>query len=627
MSYQHRTPHIMKKTKTVSIPSNLLFFDTETNQEVSPDDPNTQRNTLWFGYALAYRMEDNKKTRASKVRFNNVDTFWKFVVSRLDKNRPLYVFAHNLCFDYTIMDGWEVHEDYGFTTSYAVLESTPFILQLSHENGKAILVDTFNYWKTSLADIGASIGYPKGIMPETKEDTKAWNEYCYRDVEVLSEMVSRLMQYLKDTQLGSFGVSAPAIAFNIFKTSFMNHDIYLHDRPRVLKLERDAYYGGLVNNFYVGKIANKKTYWVDVNSLYPYVMKLPLPTKMIGNVTDCQPSELLTHLDEVEGIAEVLLESKDDPYPRRYNGRLCETVGRVATYLAGPELRRGLEKGHIKHVRHASLYEVDTIFSDFVDHFWNERCITKAKGDTVGNLFAKLIMNSLYGRFGMKGRHYEPYSLDYLTELYAEEGKEVPKCYKVKGFQPPISALSNTWRPMGLRASVKLRYLDGMLEVERSTGEHAQSFVAISAFVTAYAREYLRELIAIAGRHEVHYCDTDSLFTTERGYQRLVAKRLINPNELGKLKLEGIADSCTFNGPKDYIFGGIIKRKGIRKNAKQLSDKIFEQDQFEGIKSIMKRGCKPFIDVRKVNKRLAREYSKGRVTTSGRVEYFRMSDW
>lgn len=623
----HRIPHIMKMGKIVSNPTNIMVFDTETKSEPIPDDPLVSRQTLWFGFATHFRLIDGRLMRRTKCRFTTPSAFWEYLESKLDKDKPLRVYAHNINFDFTIVDGWEAITNRGFETSYAVLEPSPFILSLRHDRGKVEFIDTFNYWKSSLEEMGKSIGLDKLPFPPEDATREQWDEYCYRDVEVLVRMLTNLMEYLRSNELGSLGVSAASLAFSVFKTSFMKHEIFLHDRNKALQLERFCYHGGLVNNWVIGKPPKVKVYWLDVNSLYPSTMLNDLPVKMVRDVTNVDRNGLVQAMGKDKACAWVLLEDRLNTYPKKIDGRLCEVKGRCEVYLCGKELDEAIQRKAVKHCVYASIYETAPIFKEFVEYFWEERKKAKAKGDTVQNILAKLIMNSLYGRFSMHGRRYVEWNADYLEEIYREAGREMPQEYKKRGFQPAVTQVCESWRPAGLGHNVKLRYVNGKLEMELSTGEHASSFCAISSFVTSYARSYLRELIAIAGQDQVYYCDTDSIFCSRVGYQRLLQAGTINPDELGKLKLEGVSEHAIFRGPKDYEFGEAVKRKGIKKRAKQLTENCFEQDQFEGIKSVLARGGSCYIDVRRTVKTLARTYTKGTVKSNGRVEPFVLNDW
>lgn len=623
---KHRVQHIMSSRVRDGQPSNFVFFDNETFDQLKGSNPRLQQQILWFGWCYAFRYEQGKITREKRFRYTKTKDFWAFIESRLDQCRTLYVLAHNLKVDFTWNNGWLEPEERNWESTYNILEDPPMMLTYKVKGCKVVFLDTFNYWKCSVDDMGQSIGLQKLKMPKKDASKEDWDNYCFRDVEILAKQVTSLLDFLEEKDLGAFGISAPTISLNIFRKRFMNHEIFLHDRNAVLKLERDCYYGGLVNNFYVGKVYNQRTYWIDVNSLYPYVMLKSYPVKLLDERKDVSPEyfKTLSRLDNL--CATVIIEDQTNVYPKKHNGRLCDVQGKYITSLCGVELERAIKQRSIKWVKHCSTYEMQPIFYSFINYMWKLRSEYKAGGERVKEQLVKLFMNSLYGKFGMKGHTWRNFSIAALEEYYSLENAKVPSVYYRVGFKPTITVNSCNWHAMGLRRPIKLRYNAGALEMQFPTGEHSQSFCAIAAFVTSYARDYLRSLIRIAGQDNVYYCDTDSLFLNETGYQTLSKKGYISSTELGKLKLEGTAMNCVFNGPKDYVFDAIVKRKGIRKNAAINCQGDFVQDQWEGINSVLKRGGKPYIEIKRIVKHLNRKYTKGTVLTSGKVMPFMLNE-
>jgi hypothetical protein len=128
---------------------------------------------------------------------------------------------------------------------------------------------------------------------------------------------------------------------------------------------------------------------------------------------------------------------------------------------------------------------------------------------------------------------------------------------------------------------------------------------------------YLQQLINQAGKHNVFYCDTDSLFINDQGLANL--KQLIKPGVLGKLKLEWSSDDVEIHGLKDYRVGSLVKIKGIRRNAVKIDDNTYRQAMFQGFKGALKKGLVDQQMVYYVDKHLTREYKKGTVTATGAI--------
>lgn len=616
-----RVAHVMKPIKDTTCPSNFLFFDTETRGQINRDNPQSVNHYLWFGYALAFRLEKGKRTRLEECRFESAQDFWEFLLRRCSKQRPLYVFAHNMTFDLTIVDFWYQADPLGITINYAVFDDPPFVLNCSYKDSKIIFLDTLNYWRTSLKMLGESVGLPKLDMPLRIKPQKQWDTYCRRDTEIIALAVEEYIKYIHEHELGPFSVTQASQSMKAFKHRFMKHPIYVHTNDEVLSVERDGYYGGLVHCYFVGRV-RQKLYKLDVNSLYPAMMLNNMPTKLIATFKTAPLANLRSWTSEHGVIAQVLLDSKKEPFPYRTKYKLYERVGKFFTTLCGPELERAINFNNIVgNASLVSIYEMAPIFTDFVQFFWSERQRFKRAGNATYEYFCKVFMNSLYGKFGQRGYDWIDLNIESIKQLYDTFNVAIPNEYHRQGFQPEISWSQRRWYPLGLTEGVEIRGLSGKVQIRLPRGEHYESCPIIAAYVTSYGRERLRELVRLAGNQSVYYVDTDSLIVNHRGYLRLKKAGEIDPNKIGKLKLEEVADYAEFWNPKHYVFGRTETIKGIRKDAIKIGDKDYLQNQFEGIRSIMRRDPKPYIKIEWIEKQLVSEFDKGIVTPSGWVNY------
>src|SRR5262249_7552443 len=110
-------------------------------------------------------------------------------------------------------------------------------------------------------------------------------------------------------------------------------------------------------------------------------------------------------------IADVEIQTNANRYPLRYDGRLCFPVGRFRTVLPQPELQAALSAGDIVNVYAACVYDGANIFADYVDYFYDKRMMFEAEGNKAFSFMFKIMLNSLYGKFGQSGRVYETIGL------------------------------------------------------------------------------------------------------------------------------------------------------------------------------------------------------------------------
>jgi hypothetical protein len=633
----------MKNLKTSDLPINLLFFDTETKGEVNRKNPSESFHRLWFGFVEAYYLRSDVISKYDCTYFCSSDQFWKFLKSRLTKKSPLYVFAHNLPFDLTIVDFWHETEQEDYALNFAILEDPPTILSLKHCDRKVVFLDTLNYWRQSLAQLGESLKMPKLTMPSYDAKFEKWELYCRNDTQIISKAIRELFAYITINDLGGFGMTAPSQAMRAFKRRFLKHQIFIHDNEKVLEMERESYYGGLVHNYYVGKIEDQSIYHFDVNSLYPAMMMHMFPVKYVFKEKTPLLKQLADNLMNFGACARVLIQSQTRPYPVRWSGeqlpknvlfeepqellfanrrgKLNETVGTYVTTLAGPELMDGLQMGDVKHVFEICYYEMKPIFIDYVDFFWEERKKAKKEGNYVKDQFAKLLLNSLYGKFGQNAFEWIDLNLENLRLWYRLNGLDFPKEYSESNCIPSIQYGERDWYPKDSNTPIRLKWIGPVVQMRMPLGEHYESSPIVAAYVTSYGRSYMRYLRNLAGIGNVYYIDTDSLFVNVNGRNRLQRSGMLSDTKLGFLKQEGIYNKMEFNGPKDYVTPKEVKLKGIRKDAIPIGDNEFMQNQFEGLKSIMSRDPQPFITIKWITKQLQRHFTKGTIKKSGWTNY------
>ncbi len=173
-------------------------------------------------------------------------------------------------------------------------------------------------------------------------------------------------------------------------------------------------------------------------------------------------------------------------------------------------------------------------FAPYIDQFWREREAAKASGDVLGGLFAKLIMNSLYGKWAANPDNYREYRIH-----TREDGALL--CDPKSDYEYNFAGELGPWllgdKPLPAH---KMRYYN----------------VATGASITGYVRAMLWR--AIHSSEGVIYCDTDSIAVRRAGAAVSLGERL------GQWKHEGDFDRAGIAGKKLYIFRGKSDGAGHR---------------------------------------------------------------
>lgn len=207
-------------------------------------------------------------------------------------------------------------------------------------------------------------------------------------------------------------------------------------------------------------------------------------------------------------------------------------------------------------------FKEQNIFDKYVETMYQMRLKYK-KGSPL-NLLAKLLMNSLYGKFAMKPYH----SVVGMYNTSTEEGRQqLQDMMKSHGetFQDFFEIGDYT---VVVRKNVSNITYDHKTEMYNGSDVN----IAIGSAITAGGRYYLAPL-RLSKEHTLYYSDTDSLVV-----DKPLDPRLINL-EIGFFKLEYIIRRAVFLAPKVYGFvteegETVIKVKGVSK--KEVSSMTIE---------------------------------------------------
>lgn len=593
-----RFPHYLKANSQQERPSNAIFVDTETRSK-RLDDKRTEA-VLWFGFGCyTRRLKDGKWSAGDWLKFSKAGQFWDWVEMQARPKTKLYIYAHNLGFDGLVLRIFGEMEARGYTITRLILDDPPTSITFRKDKITIQVVDTLNHYRMPLEQLGDEMGIAKLDMPEQTAPKAEWDEYCKRDVEVIRQAMLVWWDMVYQGDLGNYQVTIASQAMTAFRHRFMPVPVFIDANVEALELARACYKGARTECFWLGE-SEDRYYTVDVNSMYPWVMRdAELPYKLIGHYRRFGVDDLGRLLEDYSMCAEVEIDTDEPAYPFHYDGKLIFPVGRFTAFLTSKEVEYALSKNHIREVRQVALYDRAILFKEYVGYFYNLRQDYNDRGNKAFGFVCKIMLNSLYGKWGQNGRKWEEYERAEFSRF---------------GVWDYFDATNDE--------SYRFRQIGRIIQRLEKDGESRESHPAIAAHITANARLFLWELINRAGRANVLYCDTDSLIVTQKGLDRLAG--YMDEKTLGKLKLEGTADYLSIRGLKDYKFGDKQRIKGVKRKAIEIAPGVYEQDQFRGFTGWLASGDVERVVITRVQKHMKRNYSKGILTESGWIRPLRL---
>jgi hypothetical protein len=593
MSSIYRKSHCLKREKTLTIPRNLLFFDTETTQTILPNG--SIKQTLKLGWVCYWRRSYGRNlTKTEWFYFEKPEQFWEFVYTHTERKQKLWIMARNIVFDFTVVSGWKHLRLADFKLKFFHNTGTTTIITVKSKQGSIVFLDTMNWFVESLQKTGERLGIPK-LKIDFKTCTKEYlSIYCKRDVEIEIENFKRFISFLQDNTISRLCYTKGSTAMSAYLFSHYYKRIYIHNNKEAIDLERSSYKGGRTECFYLGDLENGDYYIVDVNSLYPYVMREhDYPVKYKKIYSRLSISTLIELLSNNSVVAECLINTNEPVYAVR-SGRTIFPIGKFWTVLTTPELLYAIEHEHIVEVKKAVVYEQSSIFTGYVDRFYALRQKFKAQDNSEYEDLCKKMLNSLYGKFGQKA--------DVWTKIGVcpNEPDRVELCFRA-----------------GINGMRQIRYLLGEIFELEGYQEAYNSFPAIPAHVAAYGRLHLYELMKQAGHKNYYYCDTDSLIVNAKGLSNL--ENQLDNVKLGSLKLVETIESMTIRGLKDYSTQTKTVIKGIRRNAVEISKGVYQQESWPSFKGLLRKKSPNTYIVDTITKTLSRTYTKGLVQADGSI--------
>jgi len=584
---------VLPSNHRVRYPFRIVYFDTETRF-----NPDLEEQEHRFRLAVACRQDYVEGTPAGRSEwkvFKHTFDLWQWVDSLVPQRRTVWVCAHNMDFDAAASKCLSSLAALGWKVEFWAISWTTWLVTMRKGSRRLKLVDTLSLFRSSVERLGERVGIPKLKMPDPAEPDSVWEEYCKRDVEVLKLTVERFMEYLVEYDLGSLCLTMPSQALTTYRHKFCQGDVVIHHFSELQRIEREAYYGGRTEAFFIGEVPKSPIWYLDVRGMYAWILRdKELPIRFVCKVNSPTTRDVNQFLRGKMVIARVRVKLPWPCLPFRCE-KVIFPVGEFDVTIPDPEFRYVWEMGWVKKVYFLLVYDKSRPFAPYAEYFCEEREKAKSAGDKFWDKSTKLYLNSLYGKFGQMNPIYKVVDCPYRN---------------IFGVEEMVSTATG-------KVSLQMTFA-GKTWVKIGEEPAWWTFFPICATVTSYARMRLWELIIKAGRDHVFYCDTDSVFVDRTGFERL--KGELEKEGIGALEVEGVEDKMRIYGAKDYEFGSKRVLKGVPLASQEIDEGTYAFISFRRFRTRLRSGdFEALWQETKIRSRQG-EYDKGIVTPSGWVE-------
>ena len=578
----------LKFNHGVETPRSVWYVVPETN--ISSSDVRKGITYYELKRVHAAHVVYRREKRITEFTIENPIELWNLISSRCGQKMKAWLFVGEPYFELDLLGFWKLIDEGRITFRASdslkandetnkrfrgtiCLNSSPFFAHCKLDNKSLTIVSIDNYgekltalqkelartWKVSRkksgetvteynhfkACLAANVNYFDALFSVWKErDIGCWQTTA-------SKLAMRAYQHHLTKRNNELWHNETNNEHRMLAQKFTQKHprlqvITFHDDNELKKFERQAYFGGEAQLFYVGQW-EKPCYYVDVKSFYPWIAsQYELPYCLERVEEKATLGWLTNQLECYEAIAEVLITGPNSEYPvrvplekirRREAGVqtydehcVIYPEGKYWTTLTSLELRDAIEKGFVKDVGRVALYKKGFVLRDFMNEWLRIREEAERTNNDALVVIAKMIANSLIGKFGQR------------SPSWKDEPNEVPptnwgEYWKVN------------WEK---KCYVRFRSIGGFAQRYHGLVESSYSFIPLAAAVCSIGRHLMRSWRRSMPPDSVLLQDTDGWIVTEEGFERISQSPAFQSGQPGTFRLKGSYEEAEFWTPKHY---------------------------------------------------------------------------
>ena len=583
-------------------------------------------------------IKDKKIFKYSNINLNDesnvidnsyklIENFIRGIINKNNDTTKIIVYFHNL----------------GNFDCYFIVKSVNKIKKVIKKNiiirdnkiykitlNNIVFLDSINMVNESLNDIGKTflndskdnfdISKIKSLK-DIRDNFNEINNYLRKDVYLLYDFIimwkNKINSMFNIDIVKNFTISS--ISFAIYRRNYLK-DYQEIEITKGYKYEfiKKSYYGGITNVF---RASLNEGFCYDVNSLYPYIMKsVPMPMGKGKYIYSKEAS--IKDFNKYYGFCECLIKIPENlpipPLIHKKDNTILMPIGIIKGVWHTDEINFALEKGCeiLKIYKIINYKKKEIIFKDFVEDMYNKRLKSES---SIENKIYKLIMNSLYGRFGMDiEKSNTIWDLDEVNMWCLEQYSEVSR--QIDYTNDDVLENNNLFNyKINLEKYNELISNENISENDKNmiiksynkfkNNYQSISSIQIASTITAQARIYMLKVMydVINKGGKIYYTDTDSIFTDKE-----LSIEYVSDNEIGKFKKEYDIKKAIFLASKVYCCvkhnnEEICKFKGLKKiSEKNLSYQLYKS----------KLQYNSYYEVKDIERNFVKDYRKMTINKS-----------
>lgn len=476
-----------------------------------------------------------------------------FITEFIDKiNKRVIIYAHNGGkFDTKILINYLLTVNKrDMINNY--LESGGRIIELELKNAKGRLIkirDSFNFitssldsackdFKTETKKLTDTVEHDKININNCFTDSKKaidgktikqyTEQYLRNDVQCLYEVLLNFNKVINDAYGFNFYtcLTNAGISKKVFLTKYYEDNLYYLNDTIDSEI-REYYYGGRNEVFnMIGEYKENKTlYYVDVTSLYPYMMHSNKYGTGKMTVTELQPGT--TFNDTWRGLVKCIVRTiNKDMVPfhaLKYNNKLMFVHMDTPTelILTTDDIKYSLDNNLGYEYQFIKLYNYDTegyIYKELISDLFKMKDEAEKNGNDALRSTAKTVANSSYGYWGIR---YNDRDMNIINEHKNDDDRN--------------NYLNGILNDQKLKTHERINKYDLYQITDRMEPNVANIYLAFK--ICADARRHLYKMMMGVTKKggKLYYCDTDSMICNYNIYEDVEYVREFVGTDTGRL--------------------------------------------------------------------------------------------
>lgn len=387
--------------------------------------------------------------------FDSVPEYVDWLMTTGGQTRRVY--AHFLDYDFMFISE-ELRKRKDITTRVTLANSLLLSASLIKGDKEVQFLNSYSLLQYSLDELMWR------FLRKHKTSLDELGKRNYEDCVCLHQILKMFTE-----TVGTCGMTMSQMTMQYYRNKFQKAP--MHNNWQLDRFVRESYFGGRVEIFNFNLDPDAKAYLYDINSMYPYVMReFPYPVAKMQKAYEHEEGALGVCRVEIEGEGLVPLACE------RVAGKTMFLNAKKRVWTTTFEFEKLKEMGaKVEYKYGFETPKVEYIFRDYIDELYAKRMQAKVEGNDVYDTTYKLLMNSLYGKFGQRTE-----KTTYMINADTEEGLA------------DVTPVSD----------------DRVFSFFSENRRNAFVIPIIAALTTAYARERLHQYLGKLDFESVLYCDS-----------------------------------------------------------------------------------------------------------------------